>query len=576
MKYINIIKNLSISSKDYSGIATKLTSKVSIAVSILFAFLLSVLTSCEEFLTVEPQSTLSPELFLTNEANAELALNGVYAMLNAGDVNGRGNASSFRRGMLHMLNSGTDETVGVTELVDYAPYYYYTYSPSSNFGRDAWLFLYTGISRANFLLDSIDKIPFQNPTKKTQIIAEARFLRAIYYQYLAWMYGGIPIKINTFTGEDIQADAERNSLQEVYAAIESDLLYAYQNLDDNSRVAGAANKWSAAGYLSKMYIYLASCKENNVGKDFQDISLNSFDWVNSDAMYGKAYEVNSAIIGKKSLTDDYFHLFRSEKNSSTYNEVLFGVEATNNQDVVMIYVEAFIPQGNVNISGGGYGYMRPGMDLYNKYDRVNDLRFKNNITANHGANVAALTTEVLDGSTYYVPLSLPANITATYRNLCIGKWRYPKPGTKSIETWASDCNFQLIRYADILLLQAELEFKYKKDEAAARNYLKLVRERAVKKDATKLGLLTTRYNKINFMDELLDERSRELCFETWRRIDLIRTGKLKSIVDNNLVSGHFHQTRMTLTKSNFQPYHIWYPIPINEFINKKMIQNFGY
>lgn len=576
MKYINNIDNLATNRKDNCETITRLTSKNRIVTSLLWSIFISFFSSCEDFLTVEPQSTLTPDVFLTNEANAELALNGVYGMLNAGDVNGRGNASSFRRGILHMLNSGTDETVGVTELVDYAPYYYYNYTPSSNFGRDAWLFLYAGISRANFLLDSIEKIPFQNADKKTQFIAEARFLRAVYYQYLALMYGGVPIKLSMVKSEDIQTDVERKSLEEVYAIIEDDLLYAYQNLNESSRVSGAANKWSAAGYLSKMYTYLASCKENNVGKDFPDILLNSFDWVNSNEMYKKAYEVNSEIIGKKSLTADYFHLFRSEKNSATYNEVLFGVEATNDQDVVMIYVEAFIPQGNVNITGGGYGYMRPGMDLYNKYDRVNDLRFKNNITANHGANVAALTTEVLDGSTYYLPLSLPANITATYRNLCIGKWRYPKPGTKSIETWASDCNFQLIRYADILLLQAELEFKYKKDETAARNYLKLVRERAVKNDATKLGILTTRYNKINFMDELLDERSRELCFETWRRIDLIRTGKLKSIVDNNLVSGHFHQTRMTLTKSNFQPYHIWYPIPINEFINKKMIQNFGY
>lgn len=576
MIYINNTNNLAINWKDYCKKITKLASKYRIVTSLFLAFFLSVFSSCDDFLAVEPYSTVTPELFLTNEANAELALNGVYAMLNAGDVNGRGNASSFRRGMLHMLNSGTDETVGVSESVDFAPYYYYNYSPTSNLGRDSWLFLYAGISRANFLLDSIDTIPFENPDRKAQFIAEARFLRAVYYQYLTWMYGGVPIKITKTTGEDIQTDAERNSLEEVYAVIEADLLYAYQNLTETSRVSGAANKWSAAGYLSKMYIYLASCKENNVGKDFPDITQNSFDWVNSNLMYQKAYEVNSAIIDQKSLTPDYFHLFRSEKNSSTYNEVLFGVEATNDQDVVIIYVEAFIPQGNVNITGGGYGYMRPGIDLYNKYDRVNDLRFKNNITANHGANANALTTEVLDGSTYYVPLNLPATLTANYRNLCIGKWRYPKPGTKSIETWASDCNFQLIRYADILLIQAELEFKYKNDEVAARNFLKLVRERAVKKDAAKLELLTTKYFKTNFMDELLDERSRELCFETWRKIDLIRTGRLKSTVDSNLITGHFHQSRMSITKSNFQPYNIWFPIPINEFINKKMVQNFGY
>ena len=561
-------KAIARSKKSVSPILNK---GLSIRVTVFF-FSIFLFSSCEDFLTVEPQSTITPEAFLTNEANAELALNGVYSMLNAGTVNGRGNASTFRRGMLHMLNSGTDETVGVTEVIDFAPYYYYTYSPTTNFGRDSWLFLYAGITRANFLLESIDKIQFENPDRKNQIKAEARFLRAVYYQYLAWMYGGVPIKLST--SDDTIADVERKSLKEVYAVIEADLLFAYETLNETSRLSGTANKWSAAGFLSKMYTYLASCKENNVGSSLA-LELNHFDWVNSEEMYQKAYDVNSSIIGKKSLAPEYFHLFRTEKKASVYNEVLFGVEATDNQDVVIVYVEAFIPQGNVNTVGGGYTYMRPGMDLYNKYDRVNDARFKNNITANLG-NPANLQTETLDGVPYYLPTALPATVTNNFRNLCIGKWRYPIPGTRSIETWASDCNFNLIRYADILLLQAELEFKYKKNETTAREYLRLVRERAAGKDETKLGILTTKYKKDDFMTELMDERSRELCFETWRRIDLIRTGTLKTTIDNSLVTGHFHQNRMGITKSNLEPYHIWYPIPINEFLNKKMIQNSGY
>ena len=541
---------------------------------VLFLAPMVLLSSCDNFLDVEPYSTISPDTFLTNEINAESALTGVYNALSAGTINGRGNASSFRRGMLHILNSGTDETVGTSVAIDYFPLYFYTYNPGSNFGRDAWLFLNAGISRANFLLESLEGIKFEDPARKEQVKAEARFLRAVYYQYLAYIYGAVPIKLST--ADDRLADAERKSLQEVYAIIEADLLFAHQTLNETSNRPGTANKFSAAGFLSKMYTYLASCKENNVGKDFPDITINSFDWVDSDEMYKKAYDINTSIIGKKALTASYFHLFRTEKNASTYDEVLFGVEATDNQDVVIIYVEAFIPQGNSATVGGGFGGMRPGQDLVNKYDKVNDVRFKNNITGNLGGNPALLTTEILDGTTYYVPFALPATIAPTFRNLCIGKWRYPKPGSNSLETWASDCNFQLIRYADILLLQAELEFKHKKNEDAARGYLKMVRERATEKNAAKLSLLTTNYFKADFMTELMDERSRELCFETWRRIDLIRTGTLKSTLNSALITGNGNQSQMSLTKANFQPFHIWYPIPVNEFINKKMVQNSGY
>ncbi len=574
MKNIKIKTNLFLKAKAiFKNTAQQIFKKKSYNSLVLFLVSIFLLSSCEDFLVVEPYSTITPDTFLNNEVNAELALNGVYNILNAATVNGRGNASSFRRGMLHMLNSGTDEAVGVTELIDYTPLYFYEYDPASNFGRDAWLFLNAGITRANFLLESIDSVTFKNPARKDQIKAEARFLRAVYYQYLAWIYGGVPIKLSI--DDDRIADVERSSLQQVYAVIEADLLYAHQTLNETSNRPGSANKFSAAGFLSKMYTYLASCKENNVGKDLE-LTLNHFDWVDSEQMYQKAYDMNSSIIGQKTLTDSYFHLFRSEKNASTYDEVLFSVQATDNQDVVMIYVEAFIPQGNVNTVGGGYGFMRPGMDLYNKYDRVNDIRFRNNITGNLGGNPALVTTEILDGTTYYVPFALPTTITEAYRAMSIGKWRYPKPGSNTIEAWASDCNFQLLRYADILLLQAELEFKHKKNEVAARNYLKLVRERAAEKNVVRLNLLTTNYFKTDFMKELMDERSRELCFETWRRIDLIRTGTLKSTLESALVTGNFNQPRMALTKANFQPFHIWYPIPINEFINKKMVQNSGY
>ncbi|TLX75618.1 RagB/SusD family nutrient uptake outer membrane protein [Labilibacter sediminis] len=539
---------------------------------LLVALLLVASSSCTDFLEVEPYSTIDPEFFLDSEPNAELALAGVYNVLNAGDINGEGNAHTFRRGLLFMLNASTDECAPNNKNPQYEPYMNFSYQSTDVFGRYAWLFFYAGITRANSLLEGIDNITFETEGRKEQIKAEARFLRGIYYQYLVWMYGGVPLTLSTNDPNEL----ERSSLETVYESIEKDLLYAYNTLNPVSNISGRANKWSAAGYLAKMYLYLASCKENNVGAELT-LDLNKFDWVNSADMYQKAYEVNSAIIGNKSLTPEYFHLFRTEKNDDTYDEVLFGVEAVNNQDVVMIYVNAFIPQGNVNTVGGGYGFMRPGYDLYAKYDRENDVRYANNLTGNLGGNPATRDEELIEGTRYYIPNKIPANMPAGYGLISIGKWRYPVPGTRAIEPWASDCNFQLVRYADILLMQAELELKHNNNETAARNYLTKVRERAAEYDQARLDAMTASYFKGDLMDEIMDERSRELCFETWRRFDLIRTGRMQSTIDNLSLTGHKYQPNMGVVKNNYEPYKIWFPIPDNEMaVNKLMVQNAGY
>lgn len=62
---------------------------------------------------------------------------------------------------------------------------------------------------------------------------------------------------------------------------------AYKELPDrNSNVNGRVNKWTAGGYLLKMYTYLASCKRTRVGRELGS-PTNSFDWVDAEACWKK-------------------------------------------------------------------------------------------------------------------------------------------------------------------------------------------------------------------------------------------------------------------------------------------------
>ncbi|KXX66811.1 hypothetical protein AVL50_30220 [Flammeovirga sp. SJP92] len=522
--------------------------------------------SCNDFLEVPPKSKIDPEDLIVDSISAETALTGIYNILNASDVNGEGNASTFRRNMLYILNGGSDEAVPNSNQILYQPYLTYTYNDSDIMGREAWLFFYAGIKRANFFLEKIEGVTFQGEFRKKEQIAEARFLRGIYYQYLAWLYGGVPI-IKSIDGSGADT-LSRATLQEVYTQIEEDLLFAYQNLPAQNSIPGRADKWSAAGYLSKMYLYLASAKENNIDR-YHNTDINQLGWVESEIYYQKGYTINYAIIGQKALVEDYVHLFRAETNQNTYSEVLFGVEATNNQDVIVIYVNGFIPQGNINTNGGGYGIVRPSVELMDQYHQK-DLRLANNVT---GTINNQSVKENFFGVEYFVPQTINQGKT----NISVGKWRQPVPGSYPLEPWASPCNFQLIRYADILLMQAEYEVKVNANETVARSYLKEVRERAAGGDSQLANELTFAYKKYDIMEEIRDERSRELCYEGWRKLDLIRWGIIEEVMKNLTLEGSKYQPQMELLKNNFAPYKIWLPIPETELIlNTNLIQNSGY
>jgi hypothetical protein len=163
--------------------------------------------------------------------------------------------------------------------------------------------------------------------------------------------------------------------------------------------------------------------------------------------------------------------------------------------------------------------------------------------------------------------------------MSVCKWRLDDPKdrlNRGIPAWAGDIDYGVLRYGDVLLMYAEAKYKTG-DEAGARALLKELRARACNDDVTKVNTITTAYYKADLMQELLDERSRELLGEGWRRFDLIRTGKLKSVVANLDPSVMFPREDVPAVKANFADNKIWYPIPSREIsTNGNLVPNPGY
>ena len=142
-----------------------------------------------------------------------------------------------------------------------------------------------------------------------------------------------------------------------------------------------------------------------------------------------------------------------------------------------------------------------------------------------------------------------------------------------------DCslNYPLMRLADVKLQLAEA-FYFTNEEASARAILNEIRQRVVNTTKTTLDDLNLAYQNADFVQELLDERRRELCFESKRRIDLIRFDKTTSVIQNLPVEGNTYvQAGVTTLKANWSNHKIWLPIPQTELdLNANLVQNAGY
>lgn len=515
------------------------------------------LVSCEDssFLSEPPYSFTSPENFYKTESDLKIALVGCYSTINTKSVPGAYVPDgTYDRGLLYMLQ-GIDELLPNT--TDYSgDFVRLSYLPSHTYLSDFWAAYFAGINRCNLLIEKTADVDMDAKVKE-QIIAEARFLRAFFYWHLASCFGGVPVTTSSVPDNS----APRDNLETVYSLIIEDLDHAYNTLNNRAINTGGANKWTAGGYLGVVYNYLASCKRYGVG-ELLNFELNSFSWVDANEMSQKAKIVLGDVVENSDYDlverEKYSHLFRESTKSDQYREVLFTAE--NSNTISNAYTELVhfpIPNGNRNLYGGGYGRLRPTRELYLSYDE-NDIRRDHNITGQYSST--APKTETVDGASYYVPD--PIGPVSTKINWCTGKFRMQAPEDKVIPNHATAINYPLLRYADVLLQYAEALY-FTGDEIEPRGILSTIRERVTNPEVN-VSSLNGAYYKDDFIEELLDERRRELCFETKRRIDLIRFDKLEeAILSIDPTAGNLNE-QVIEVRYNYQYNKIWFPIPLTQ------------
>ncbi|WP_353130838.1 RagB/SusD family nutrient uptake outer membrane protein [Parapedobacter pyrenivorans] len=249
----------------------------------------------------------------------------------------------------------------------------YESSLNSQFGvlYNFWSNYYTGISRANIVINAIPSVTGMSDDVKNIRMGESRFLRGLFYFYLVQTFGQVPIvKEVDF---EVKTDFKRAPVADVYDLIIEDIRYAVDYLPPSQPDYGRATKGAAQHLLASVYLTRGSAITAQRGQKATD-------------MDSAAYYADQVIAsGTYSLVPDFKQLWHidNQKNS----EVIFAVQFSqnmlyNNNSGNKIHLYYTMVYDNKPGMSRALEYGRPwrrvrptDFTLYELFDRKNDARF---------------------------------------------------------------------------------------------------------------------------------------------------------------------------------------------------------
>lgn len=515
-------------------------------------------SSCSDFLQVEPTEALTEDQVFEKIENIEPLVVGLYKSFRgcrAGNV-----------GLMPAL--GTDETQqGNYQLIsngDQAGMDKYngqlnpTSTQVSSIWNNRWPVLVSA-AKAIYALG----ITTEKPVLAKQLLGEACFIRSMIMFELSMYWGEIPV-IDMNRTEELGLG--RQPLKTVWEYIISDFTIAAENLPESYSDPQRATAGAAWAMLGKAY--MAAPEETGL-RDF-----------------AKADECFRKIIGmgRYGLLDNYADLFRY--NNPNTIESLFELQFNNVWPDCSYWefecgsraCDAWFSQG---CSFAGYDFQLPTPFAYKTVSEgglweEGDLRREEAIRYDFTYYTNKYSA---DGSFEYVKPDLSkTQWTGTTDELDPHIKKYEDFRTDILSglginnMWNCGKNFTMIRYADVLLLHAECLNELGQTAEAVTIVNDQIRTRAWGGNLPDHLKWNTGMSKDQFRDKMMDERMRELCFEGWRRIDLLRTDKFVQLVKE--------RNRWAKESGTIQDFHKRYPIPDTEIKTNEAFspddQNPGY
>ena len=506
---------------------------------LILALILTTLSfSCQDYLERPPYGVLTTESFYTNPSELLQALTEGYNTVGYYE---------FEVGLFAFGDIMTDDALkggsSDNDNRDMHDLAYFFALPSNRRCLLLWQDCYKAIYKCNLVIEKAPNVESQNPELVKRIVAEAQFLRGLYYFHLASTFGGLPLVTKSLLPSELSLT--RSSADETWNLIEKDFLEAANNLPKKSGYAaadiGRATSGAANAMLAKTYLIRQKYSE-------------------AEAALKKVVES-----GEYTLVPDFGKLWtKAYENSS---ESVFEIQHKGTKSGWMDTEGTVINVHTMSRNNGGWGFQCPTEDLRLEFEPGDPRRIY----------TFTQTGDIFGGNDKINNSYSPSG----YQN------RKTHLG-KDEQDWVSGSdqpyNIRYLRYADVLLLYAEVLNENNKPQEAL-IYLNMVRDRArltnpidprrifqVEQITVDLPIVTTT-DKSELRQKIWKERRVELACEYHRRVDLIRQKRFGTVMRA------YAQKWATEKGANFNDsYHYLCPIPQQEIdrSNLSITQNPGY
>lgn len=501
--------------------------------------------SCDQKLDLaNPNKLTTADYWKTREQ----AYGGVTAIYNALTVDG-----SYMRSFPGLTDSRGDDFTGDSPWLDLVLTGQFIIPTTSDPVFWIWREFYLVVNRANQVIDHVSKYDeaILSADEKKRILGQAYFLRGLAYYNLATTFKIVPVitKVAENPDEYLAPTATEEELwNQVFSDLqqaEESLPISYDNvsgLDQGQK--GRATKGAAAGLLGKAYLYRK-------------------DYAKAGAQFEKFF-AGGSLSGIYSLMPDYRDNFKdvNENNAESLFEVQF-TEGTGSDinwccEPTGTWKQVQAISVTYGMEGAGFSDYLPTRWIYNEYKKEKTVDGK----SDPRLLVTIASYEPDDNSTmaYGKPWFNP--LTSIYPR------KYTNDGVgngKAFEGAAeSGINYRVLRYADILLMYAEvLNETNKTGDAYA--YIQQVRTRAKLPD---LATVKPGMTQAQMRDQLAHERALEFAIEGQRINDLIRWGWF------------YDPTKLAELKQHDADFNTWTPgneyLPIPQVeldVNKNLLPN---
>lgn len=511
------------------------------------------ITSCDDFLKEEPKQNMSLEQYYTTAAQARSGVNHLYDVGYPTFYGANVYAGATIAWGAYLSGLYDNEYKGQEVIAQYSQELTISQANIANQMNNLWRDCYRAIGRANTALKYIPGIedPKFVSGEREQLIAQAKFFRAINYFHLVKTYGDVPLIVDPYESLD-NLYVPRTSTVDVYGQIEKDLTEAAAALPNEAfaRNGFRISKTTAETLLANVYLQMSG------------YPLQSNHYANAATTARNV--INS---GKHSLTQhadqdqgSAYNIIRKENNLT---EILYSRERTF---TVTDYQDRWT-QLSFPVYAAAWGIfkytltgnaVRPVPELINVYDPENDLRIQER---------QFFFNEYED------------------QNGNISRFEQPSPWfyldeEAMFETGVSGWNFPVFRYPEVLLIAAEAIAQTEGVTAEAVGYLADVRARAyTKMTRDEIVASLSGLSKDAFIQEIWAERLREFCLEFKIWDDIQRTRKYPTTTASN--KGRVTFVDVIGAKNpwgaTFQEKHMLWPITDQELQrNPSLVQNPGY